>query len=463
MNKHPAPEQLRDASAQSADQAAPKKGAKAKSPKTKPAKRTCIMVLGMHRSGTSALTRVLSLLGATLPERVIGADDNNASGYWEPTSLNMLNEQLLAEAGSSWDDWRTFDLGTLSSSRVQFFKDEIARNVEREYGHEAVIVLKEPRISRFSSLYEEVLASINFKTKYILTVRNPISVIASLNQRDGMTSAFGSMLWLRHVLDAERATRGAPRAFLSYESLVEDWRPSIARVGKTLSIDWSASHAEAKVEIDRFLSAKHQHHVATTERLLANGAILDWVKDTYFAARSLEKDPNDIGALARLDQIKAVFDAGTQKFGAACIPELNTRRAAYFYKMKELVEKNANLQAKADSLIGQDSATSKLLAGKDTRISELAREVEVLKARLEEAVQKITQLGEAISLERERIAAEKEHAIAHITEDRSRIEDEMKENKRRAEELSGKLSDIYASKSWRFANFLSNFSLILKR
>ena len=57
--------------------------------------RQLVMVLGMGRSGTSALTRVLSLCGASLPETLLTADQANSAGYWEPTEALDLNEQFL--------------------------------------------------------------------------------------------------------------------------------------------------------------------------------------------------------------------------------------------------------------------------------------------------------------------------------------------------------------------------------
>ncbi|PBB35022.1 MAG: DUF563 domain-containing protein [Mesorhizobium sp.] len=448
MNENPSPEQLHGAKPQPADQVAPKKRAGAKPANTKsararPAKRTCIMVLGMHRSGTSALTRAISLLGAALPKQVIAPDENNANGYWEPTSLNMLNEKMLTEAGSSWDDWRSFDLGGLSNTRKQFFKNEVARIVEAEYGDESLIVLKEPRISRFVPLYEEILGSMNFQMRYVLTVRNPLSVIASLKKRDGLTPAYASLLWLRYVLDSEWATRGATRAFLSYESLVTDWYPAIARVDETLSIDWPKPLTEARVEIDRFLSARHQHHTATTELLLGNDEIADWAKDTYLAVRSLEKDANDERTLIGLGQIKTSFDAGSRQFGAACVLELHARRATFSDRIKTLIDQNVSVQAEADALAAQKNAQSKLLAQKDKQILELVESGDAVKARLGQ--RQLADLEIAASLEREailkrreNITVKNENLIAGSKEDSRKTKEEVEDNRRKVEELSQK-------------------------
>ncbi|TIT27889.1 MAG: hypothetical protein E5W78_17830, partial [Mesorhizobium sp.] len=66
---------------------------------------------------------------------------------------------MLAEAGSRWDDWRAFDLSDLSKARARLYRAEIARLIDEEYGNAPLLVLKEPRISRFVPLYADVLKS----------------------------------------------------------------------------------------------------------------------------------------------------------------------------------------------------------------------------------------------------------------------------------------------------------------
>ena len=102
-----------------------------KAPRTAPRgaaeSRKRLLVLGMHRSGTSALTRVLSLLGADLPKTLMpSAPNNNETGFWESSRLYRLHNRLLNECKSSWDDWRALDLSGLSDGARDKFKTEIA-------------------------------------------------------------------------------------------------------------------------------------------------------------------------------------------------------------------------------------------------------------------------------------------------------------------------------------------------
>ena len=68
------------------------------------APRRALLVMGMHRSGTSALARVLSLRGAELPAHLMPPNHGNASGYWEPAPIVAINDEMLEYFGSAWDD-----------------------------------------------------------------------------------------------------------------------------------------------------------------------------------------------------------------------------------------------------------------------------------------------------------------------------------------------------------------------
>ncbi|QYJ16098.1 hypothetical protein Rxycam_01929 [Rubrobacter xylanophilus DSM 9941] len=272
--------------------------------------RTALLVLGMHRSGTSALARMLSLLGAELPEHVLGARRGNEAGHWEPERLVMLHDEMLTEAGSRWDDWRGFDPASLGKERLAHYREEISRLIEEEYGEARLFVLKDPRICRFVPLYEELLAGMGVAPRFVLTYRNPISVLDSLAARDGMASAHAAVLWLRHVLDAEAATRGRPRVFLSYEECLNDWRAAAGKTAAALGIEWPRDPDEAAREIGAQLSPGLQHHAATPADLEADRRIGRAVREAYAALLALSADEGDAAALEALSRARAELEAG---------------------------------------------------------------------------------------------------------------------------------------------------------
>src|ERR1700690_93442 len=72
---------------------------------------TALVVLGMHRSGTSALTGMLHHLGVALGSRLMAASPDNPRGYWEHSDIVATHERLMAALGWGWDDIRSLPAG----------------------------------------------------------------------------------------------------------------------------------------------------------------------------------------------------------------------------------------------------------------------------------------------------------------------------------------------------------------
>ena len=81
-----------------------------------------LLVVGMHRSGTSAVAKTINLLGAELPSHLMPAHaEFNAAGYWESQEVADLNDQILMAAGSCWDDVLPIDPDKLSPKALDEF------------------------------------------------------------------------------------------------------------------------------------------------------------------------------------------------------------------------------------------------------------------------------------------------------------------------------------------------------
>jgi hypothetical protein len=147
------------------------------------------------------------------------------------------------------------------------------------------------------------------------------------------------LLWLRHTLDAEQATRGEPRVIASYERLMADWRLVMADAAAGLRLDWPISPQTAAATIDAFLQPAMQHQSFTDRDLENRAEISLWVKETYQSMRLLERHPGDLAALATLDRVHADFSRRSLIFGEACMPELAAyaRRSAETLAMYDAV------------------------------------------------------------------------------------------------------------------------------
>ena len=97
-------------------------------------RKTAILVAGMHRSGTSGVSRILNLLGCALPKTLSSAGPDNPSGFWESMAIKELNERVLASAGSTWDDWEPFDARWYESPVAAEFRDRARTTLADEFG-----------------------------------------------------------------------------------------------------------------------------------------------------------------------------------------------------------------------------------------------------------------------------------------------------------------------------------------
>ncbi len=317
-------------------------------PSTAP-RRVAILVLGMHRSGTSAFTRVINRLGADLPSNLMPpVDGNNEAGFWESMDIYRLNDEILDSAGSSWDDWRRFNPDWFASPAPRAFKVRALEILEQDFDRSSLFVLKDPRICRLLPFWLDVLEAFQTETKCVIPIRNPLEVAASLKRRDGFSPALSSILWLRHVLDAEHDSRGLARAFVIYDDLLNDWRGVITTLGDRIGLAWPRYSATSAVEIDEFLEERHRHHALDAEKVASHPALAPWVKETFAALRILESDPVSLEPLPRLDNTRNELDRASNALGAILrLDERSLRETA-----DNLAEKTVELAAR-ETRIGE--------------------------------------------------------------------------------------------------------------
>ncbi|WP_116090614.1 sulfotransferase family protein [Sphingomonas crusticola] len=268
--------------------------------------RVAILVLGMHRSGTSALTWLLGRLGAALPKDAIEASGDNARGYWESQALVKADDQLLRVARSSWFDPRPLDLSRLSEDGLRSRKARMREAIEAAWGVAPLLAIKDPRQCRFVPVVADVLQEMGIEPRASLMLRNPGEIARSLETRDGTTPAYAHLLWLRHMIDAERATRGMTRAIVDYDGMLADWRDTLMRLTLLVGRDGWQPDDRTSAEIDAFLDPGLRHHrmgSATLEEPLAG-----IVAAVDAGLRALMARDDDT-ARDRLDRAYAMLDA----------------------------------------------------------------------------------------------------------------------------------------------------------
>lgn len=295
-------------------------------PSSTKTRRTGLLVLGMHRSGTSATTRWLNLLGAALPGNLMEAlADNNTEGFWESRIICQLNDELLQAAGSYWDDWRNLDQHPPSASTLKTWQQKALDQLHEDFQQTSQFVLKDPRICRLLPQWQPVFEQFDSDMLCVLPLRHPLEVARSLTQRDGFHRDKACLLWLRHVLDAEFYSRGLPRVCLDYADLLNNWETALEQLNDTLGLNLAPSNDAAREQINTFLNPAHQHQKASAQALDKEPGLDPDIKRTWDALKHLIHTPDDSQALRTLDAIRAELNAADARFGHAFGDELRQR------------------------------------------------------------------------------------------------------------------------------------------
>jgi hypothetical protein len=270
--------------------------------------RDLIFIVGMHRSGTSALTRILSLCGAALPRTLMAPNSGNPTGYWEPHDAAELNDRFLRARSSSWSDpglsYRDAPREPGAFARyvvlIRHFLLLIDQLLSTEFEPGGPVVLKEPRISALLPFWLKAATDAGFSAKAIHIFRHPADVARSLAARDGMDAERAFTLWQKYNLLAECDTREIPRSFASYEALMDDWASVVARCTNDIGVDVKL-RAKAKRAVAAYLSPElHHDRSATIPRNVLGPAQRKAVQLAYDALRQAADAAPDTAAFDSL-------------------------------------------------------------------------------------------------------------------------------------------------------------------
>ena len=271
-------------------------------------RRVGVLVLSMHRSGSSAITRMLSLLGCALPKTPMPVAFDNPQGHWESQRVSDFNDEILALAGTQWDDWLPVN-ARLSETLIWPQLVTRGRQILREeFAETPLFVLKDPRICKLAGFWIEVLAAEGIDPAFVLPLRNPLEVARSLVTRDGIEEHQGLLIWLRHVLAAEAATRGQPRVFTDFATLLNNWETLAARLSAGLELVWPRISALSGAEISQFLTPELRHHVSDVLEINKNEAISSWVRGAYEVLLGWAHNGENSADYPKLDAIVGAFD-----------------------------------------------------------------------------------------------------------------------------------------------------------
>ena len=220
-----------------------------------------IIVVGMHRSGTSALTGALQCLGVNLGGRLYSRHRViNDKGYFEHAGIADTNDEALAAMGSSWDSILPHEERFQESKKLLPYAKKIAKHIRKDFLGSRLWAVKDPRVCRLLPWWLEILSSLRVEPCFLFIVRSPFAVYQSLRKRDGFSADKAYLLWLLHYLEAERWSRGKPRTFVDFDLFLEKPIDALIRVEQELGVSYPRPVAKASKDLAAFLDAPLRHH-----------------------------------------------------------------------------------------------------------------------------------------------------------------------------------------------------------
>lgn len=447
--------------------------------------RLAVVVLGMHRSGTSALAGLLTELGCDGPAGLLAANEDNPLGHFEAKALHQLHDRLLASAGSSWHDYREFPQDWIKSPKAREFRSKLVQLLDVEYGSSSFFVLKDPRICRLLPLWKSVLDAGRVTPLFVYTHRNPLEVAASLKKRNGFDLEYSWLLWLRHVLDAEAGSRGTRRSFTSYDRLIGNWPMEAEKIGSDLGLSWPRYNSASFSRIGAMIRPELKRNSAPPE--FGSKLFAQWLCDVQAVLERWAENGENAEDFKRMDDIRRALNDSSEMYGSTVQERgsaLVAERDAALQKAGDAGKRYAELKAELDSvtverdhLSEQLQLTRNMLEQRKAEIDDTSAELEAARKAVTEAESRASDLAQQlarveqkidalqrIDIRRNREFAELQTALLRYQDVLSRqrpepadprpvitalAADELARVKAELDQSNARINDLLASNSWK--------------
>ncbi|OQX16846.1 MAG: hypothetical protein BWK73_02610 [Thiothrix lacustris] len=267
-----------------------------------------VVVLGMHRSGTSAITKSLELLDVRLGSDLHPPGSDNPKGFWEDRECIEINENLLMYLGSAYDRlnlaWENFPsdpkISELMLKATQLVSKKLLVN-DGSWG------FKDPRTCRLLGFWNQVFLALRCTVSFVIVVRNPASVVASLGARNSIPAEKAYLLWLQHVLPALSFTKGAQRVVVDYDEFLANPRLQISRIASKFKLPLPDRNSSLVKDFEsNFLEDDLRHSSFTAAELLLDSCASKMVSATYDLLCRFAKDIESLDDPRALEVIAAL-------------------------------------------------------------------------------------------------------------------------------------------------------------
>ena len=423
-----------------------------------------VVILGMHRSGTSLIAKSIELFNYSLGDHLMPAGDDNPKGFWEDVDLVALNDKFLGSNLASWESPLYGD--RLSAELALEFQNDAQKFLAHKLASRNRLAIKDPRMCVLMDFWSAQFARARVNVKYITVYRNPLDIAWSLAARDGMDIEHGLLLAYRYNrLLAEFL--GLDAFVVDYGEFIAEPRKQLKRIGAYLEAP--ADDNAVSEFVDNFVDPDlcHHRHEGSDSGIAPVAGVSEAMLDLSSRMSKLSKDePSSLSdhvedfpkamemASRSLYVLQVQRDFKQKQRLTAHINELLAGRD------QELLTKNQHIRAlkiDVEDLVGDVARANEVLAERGQDLLTKNQHIHALKIDVEDLVGDVARASEVLA-ERDRELLTKNQHIQALKVD----VDGLVENIAQANEVLAErdrelhhLRDVLTSVSFRLGRALT--------
>ena len=367
-------------------------------------RRPIAVVLGMHRSGTSLCSHILSAMGIDMADD-IDAVPSNAKGHWERLEIMEYHERILRLFNRDFfSPLHDFPLPAAwwADPRVYQIRREIVAFLASRMG-DGYFGFKEPRTVRLMPLWHQIFSDLKLVPKVVLCLRNPAQVSRSLKERDDLDPALGEYRWLIYMIDFFRYCGQFEICTVEYDDWFENPCTNFEKLRKFLDVEWRQSPADLDLVlssiIDPALRHDNQHDIEPRGPFVRSlywlardfgreGTVRDEVNEFVAQFMHFQTSQRPLHQVADSLAVTAARHAELEQHATGLRAEIE-RRAAAEAELRADIEQRTAAEAELRADIEQRTATEREMRADIERRkmteATLRAQLDVLRSKLLEA------------------------------------------------------------------------------
>lgn len=336
-----------------------------------PTRRRVVLVAGSGRSGTSTISGILKELGVRVPQPEVEPDDTNPKGFAEPQWVVDFHDRLLKEAGVRVSDARP--QAWSQTGKVELREEaraELEAWLESQFDEADELVIKDPRLAWFLGLWRATATRVGAEASIVTMLRPPTEVIGSTRTYYGRRGEIDVLAaWVNMMLHTERATRGAPRAFVRYHDLLDDWTIPVLGLGERFGLASVTGAGPAQMSrVHEFVDPNLRRIAVDWDDMAIPAPLREIADGAWEHLSSLAEPDGDVEAVrAGLDELLQRFTAYYEEAEAVANSSVLAARRQGIHKREELARRNAALRERLQKELEAQPSAGHRVRGRRAR------------------------------------------------------------------------------------------------